>query len=246
MARALQDGRYVFTQKNRLILGHERLYHRRSGRLYSLLWRTGIVGIHAVNSPSVISPNIMIIHLNGWPGVGKQTIGKVLAEQIGARFIHNHLLHDVAIICAGFHSPERWPLYEKVRAAAYETLAKLPPAEILVMTNAIAANAPREQEAWRHVVNLAHARGSVLVPVVLEVDRAEHFRRVQSAERVGRKLTAPAVLEEFFSIDQVHRPDVPELLALDVTHLSPKEAAEQIIARVSALGYTIHAATPSG
>ncbi|WP_284388078.1 hypothetical protein [Devosia yakushimensis] len=39
----------------------------------------------------------MIIHLNGWPGVGKLTIGRLLAADLGARFIHNHLLHDVAI-----------------------------------------------------------------------------------------------------------------------------------------------------
>jgi cytidylate kinase len=58
------------------------------------------------------------------------------------------------------------------------------------------------------------------------------------AERIGRKLTDTAVLEEFFNIDKVHRPDVPELLVLDVTHLAPQEAAERIIAHASALGLT--------
>lgn len=182
-----------------------------------------------------------IIHLNGWPGVGKQTIGRALADRIGTRFIHNHLLHDVAIVCAGLHSPERWPLYETVRAAAYETLSKLPPNEILVMTNALAANAPREQEAWKHVVDLALARGAVLIPVVLEADQDEHVRRLQSEERIGRKLTDPAVLEEFFSIDQIHRPEVPELLVLDVACLTPQDAAERIIAHVSALGHAVSA-----
>jgi hypothetical protein len=124
----------------------------------------------------------LIIHLNGWRGVGKQTIGRALAERIGARFIHNHLLHDVAIVCA---------------------------------------------------------RGALLIPVVLEADREEHFRRVQSVERIGRKLTDTAVLEEFFNIDKVHRPDVPELLVLDVTHLAPQEAAERIIEHASALGLAI-------
>jgi adenylylsulfate kinase-like enzyme len=61
----------------------------------------------------------MIIHLNGWPGAGKKTIGAVLAEMRAARFIHNHVLHDVAIVCAGLNSPARWTLYEQVRAAAY-------------------------------------------------------------------------------------------------------------------------------
>src|SRR6202011_2120341 len=34
----------------------------------------------------------MIVHLNGWPGAGKKTIGEALSMLLGARFIHNHLL----------------------------------------------------------------------------------------------------------------------------------------------------------
>ena len=42
----------------------------------------------------------MIIHLNGWPGAGKKTIG----EALSARFIPNHLLRDVALVCADIGS----------------------------------------------------------------------------------------------------------------------------------------------
>ena len=93
----------------------------------------------------------MIIHINGWPGVGKKTVGEVLAKMLGARFIHNHVLHDVAIACSGLHGHERWDLYEIVRAAAYAALARRPPSEIFVMTNALCKNSPREQAAWVHV-----------------------------------------------------------------------------------------------
>ena len=37
-----------------------------------------------------------------------------LHDNLQARFVHNHLLHDVAIVCAGFGSPQRWTVYEKV------------------------------------------------------------------------------------------------------------------------------------
>jgi gluconate kinase len=177
----------------------------------------------------------MIVHLNGWPGVGKKTIGAILAQRLGARFIHNHTLHDVAIACAGIGDPERWPLYEKVRAAAYTALAERPTGEHFVMTNALCTHAPREIEAWRHVVNLAMRRGVPLIPVVLEADPAENLRRVQTAERQGAKLSDPTVLQSLFHEDSIQKPAVPELLVLDVTSLSPEEAAARIEAHLAGL-----------
>jgi broad-specificity NMP kinase len=170
----------------------------------------------------------MIIHLNGWPGVGKLTIGRLLAEKLQGRLIDNHLLHDVAIRCTGLDDPQRWPLYEAVRKAAYEALANRPSSEILVMTNALCVHSPREREAWRHVVDLAVKRNVPLIPVVLEADAQENARRLQSADRTGRKLTDPEALKAFMLTDQIQRPDVPELLEIDTTRLAPDETCAAI------------------
>ncbi len=170
----------------------------------------------------------MIVHLNGWPGVGKKAIGEKLARRLGARFIHNHLLHDVAIACAGIGDPGRWPLYEEIRRAAYDALAARPREEVFVMTNALCAGAPHEQAAWSHVTGLAMRRGARLVPVVLEAELTENERRLQAPDRIGRKLTDPAVLRSFTECDTIQKPDVPELLVLDVTKLLPDEAVEAI------------------
>ena len=120
----------------------------------------------------------MLVHLNGWPGVGKQTIGRVLAERLGARFVHNHVLHDVAIACATFDDDARWSLYEQVRSAAYGALRDRPAAEVFVMTNALCVGSVREQEAWNHVVDLALIRQVPLLPVVLEATAEENERRI--------------------------------------------------------------------
>ncbi|MGD9919972.1 MAG: nucleoside kinase [Pseudorhodoplanes sp.] len=170
----------------------------------------------------------MIIHLNGWPGIGKLTIGRVLAERLGARLVDNHLLHDVAIRCAGLQDPQRWPLYEAVRIAAYDVLANRPASETFVMTNALCVNAPREIEAWRHVVDLAVKRNAVLIPVVLGGGLEENMRRLQSPDRVGRKLTDPRALAAFMSSGRLQKPDVPELLELDTTGLFPPDSAAAI------------------
>ncbi|MET3794424.1 AAA family ATPase [Aquamicrobium terrae] len=173
-------------------------------------------------------PGGLIVHLNGWPGVGKLTVGRALADRLGARLIDNHLLHDVAIRCTGLADPGRWPLYEKVRHAAYEALKDRPHADTLVITNALCANDARERQAWNHVVDLAIARNAPLVPVVLEADFEENARRLRSPDRAGRKLADPAVLRSFLTADSIQKPDVPDLLVLDVTRLSADQAADAI------------------
>jgi broad-specificity NMP kinase len=170
----------------------------------------------------------MIVHLNGWPGVGKRTIGAVLAKNLRARFFHNNLLYDIAVACTGLDDPERWVVYEEVRAAAYTSLGKLPASEALVMTNALRKNAPLELEAWQHIVDLAMVRRVPLVPVVLEATPEENIRRLQSSERVGKKLADPTELRSYFASDTLQYPDVRELLVLGVTHLAPEEAAARI------------------
>ncbi|WP_119274944.1 hypothetical protein [Taklimakanibacter deserti] len=177
----------------------------------------------------------MIIHLNGWPGVGKKTIGQIVASRLGARFVHNHLLHDVAIACHGLTDPARWTLYEQLRRAAYAALRARPRDEVFVMTNALCTNSDRERGAWNHVVDLAVDRKVPLIPIVLEAAFAENARRLQDSQRTGRKMTDPRLLQEFMAADTIQKPDMTELLVLDVTRLLPDEAAETILQHISAL-----------
>jgi gluconate kinase len=186
---------------------------------------------------------MMIVHLNGWPGVGKKTIGEALSKMLGARFIHNHLFHDIAIVCAGFESEHRWSLYETVRSAAYQALVHRPSSETFVMTNALCNDNAREELAWKYVVELAIRRNVPLVPIVLEVSADENVRRLQSPERVGKKMTDVTQLREWFDKYSIQRPDVSELIAIDVTNLSVKQAAQTIVVHLDGLRATLQPAT---
>lgn len=177
----------------------------------------------------------MIVHLNGWPGVGKFTIGRALATRLSARLIDNHLLHDVALVCTHFSDPDRWPLYEAVRGAAYAALAKRPASEIFVMTNAFCVASEKELVGWQHVVELAVARNCPLIPVVLTAETEENVRRLESATRSNRKLKDSATFHSFIATDAIQRPDVPELIELDVTHMSAENAAETVHERIADL-----------
>jgi hypothetical protein len=72
--------------------------------------------------------------------------------------------------------------------------------------------------------------------VVLEAAIEENARRVADAGRGPRKLTDPAVLRSFVTHDSIQRPDVPELLILDVTALSAEQAAARIRDRLARIG----------
>ena len=170
----------------------------------------------------------MIIHLNGWPGVGKYTVGKVLADNIGARFVYNHLLHDVAFACAGRGDEERWPLYEKVRAAAYDVLSRRPHDETFVMTNALCNGVAREEEAWVNVVDLAMSRAEKLIPAILLAKTEIIAQRIEATNRSNMKLKDSEALRVMVSKYTLQVPDVPETLELDVSKLSPSEAVNEI------------------
>ena len=159
--------------------------------------------------------------------------------------MHNHVLHHVAIFCAGVHGEHRWELYETVRSAAYKVLATHPSSEIQVLTNALCRDDPREELAWRHVVELAIARGVPLVPVVLEASAEENARRVQSPDRIGVALSDPVVLEDMRLRYSIQRPAVAELVVVDVTTLKVEQAVDAIVARLDLMRADLRPATPA-
>lgn len=171
----------------------------------------------------------MIVHLNGWPGVGKYTIGKNLSDKLGARFIHNHLLHDAAIACTGLNDEDRWPLYEKIRLAVYDVLSRRPANEVFVMTNALCNGVDREIEAWNRVVDLAITRSARLIPVILRADTNVITQRISSDNRSEMKLKDPAVLKHMVRTYSLQIPVVPETLEVEVSNLSAAQAAERIL-----------------
>lgn len=171
----------------------------------------------------------MIVHLNGWPGVGKYTVGHALAEELQARFIQNHHLHDVVFACTGFGDPDRWPLYEKVRSAAYEVLTNRPEGEDFVMTNALCIGAPKEVEAWGHVVELAIARSVPLIPIVLRADADTIAERVVSTNRSAMKLKDADKVREMISAHSLQVPVVSETLELDISRSAVGSSVEKIL-----------------
>lgn len=185
----------------------------------------------------------MIIHINGWPGVGKNTIGKIVAKRLSARFIHNHTLHDVPLVCAGHHDDEYWPLYESVRSAAYQVLERKPANEVFVMTNALCKTADREIAAWNHVVALAIKRGVPLVPIVLHASIDVLLKRVVHPKRLDTKLKDADYLTQMLSKHELLIPRTSETFQLDVGQYTAEESASEVIEYLSSNNGTWNVAT---
>ena len=176
----------------------------------------------------------MIIHINSYPGVGKLTIGRHLAELLDGKLLDNHSIYNVAFAVTEFRTP---PFYQTVRAVrdiAYARVLELPAATPIVLTNWYSEDSAWSVENWDEVIALARRRGCPLLVVILVCSPDENARRIQTKERdAKRKPRSP----EMVGANRTGRPLLDRggdaLLRLDVTSLSAESAA-QCIAKWSA------------
>ena len=64
----------------------------------------------------------MIVHINSYPGVGKLTIGRALADLIGGKLLDNHSVFNVAFALTEFKSPAFYDTVRAVREIAYRRI----------------------------------------------------------------------------------------------------------------------------
>ncbi|MEM9551554.1 MAG: AAA family ATPase [Pseudomonadota bacterium] len=177
-----------------------------------------------------------VIHICGWPGSGKATIGRVLARRMGGRLIENHLMIDPAAALFERGTPAFDNLRAAVRAAILDAAETLPPEISLIVTDALAAS-EADRALFAPTVTLARSRGATLVAVTLEISADENRRRLLDPARSGRsKLQDPDVLDGLRHEHELLRPE--GAVPLDVTTLSATEAAvaiERIAERAGAI-----------
>jgi predicted kinase len=178
--------------------------------------------------------NGLIICLVGFPGVGKLTIARALAELIDATVVDNHWINDPILRLlpkADAPVPEAvWLEVAKVRGAVLETIAMLAPrAGNFIFTYAGSNEDAADRKAFEEYREVATRRSARFVAVRLVCDEEELVRRIQSPGRRGHKLMdtgdAAENVRNFSPLD----PGTPDSLTLDVTRLSAREAATLIL-----------------
>jgi hypothetical protein len=170
----------------------------------------------------------MIIHINGRPGVGKLTIGTILAEFIGGRLLDNHSIYNVAFALTEFRSKRFYDTVRVVRDLAFQRVLELPPATPVILTNWYSADSDWGNENWDAVITLARKRPSGLSIVILSCSTEENARRIQSAERAAKRKPR----DSGTPMRNADRPLLDRggdrLLHLDVTDLAAEAAARRI------------------
>ncbi len=173
---------------------------------------------------------MMLINLNGWPGVGKLTVGRILAARIGARLIINHAILDLAEAIADRGTDQFYDAVRAIRATTFEQLARLPLNIPIILTNVVASGGTGFlEETWRAIIDLARVRGSDLYSVILECDSNELAERIVSADRAAfNKVRDPALVANAKSERNLCDAGATYHLTVDNTALPPEACAEQI------------------
>ena len=82
-------------------------------------------------------PASRIVHINGWPGTGKLTVGRLLAKRLGARLIDNHMLLNPAEALFARSNPLHASLRGQIRRVVFDHAVRTDPAESFVFTDAL-------------------------------------------------------------------------------------------------------------
>lgn len=180
-----------------------------------------------------------IIYLIGYTGTGKYTIAKEIAANTGAVVVDNHLINNPVFSVVGADGIKLlptgvWQKIEGIRRIVFETIAELAqPEASFILTNELYEEKSGDRRLYENVATLAAQRKTLFVPVILHCEPEELYRRVASPQRAERfKLRNVEYARENIRTYKLLHIEHPDYLELDVTHLSPMQAAQAIIAHV--------------
>jgi shikimate kinase len=181
----------------------------------------------------------VILYLIGFAGTGKLTIAQTILARAPFLLVDNHFINNVVfrlIDTDGNSSlpPRVWEHVGRVRAVVFDTIRELSrPDRNFVLTNELVEGDEADEQVFHEVSALATARGAAFLPVRLLIAPKELARRVVNLQRQALlKSRDPNAAQRMAREHQVYRPKDVEAFTLDVTTLSPAEAAERILAEV--------------
>lgn len=176
----------------------------------------------------------MIIHLNGFPGVGKMTIAKIVAKELDAHVLDDFTLTKLVYVATDRNSPQYVAFLRDLTNVVYAHLGMADPSGLVILTNALATTYPEDKDRFKQVQELSETRGDSFVPIQIVCSPEEAMRRAELSNRHDKqKLTDPAALGNILNKSAlIHPTDHPNQLTLDVTDLVAEQAADEVVAHI--------------
>jgi hypothetical protein len=181
----------------------------------------------------------VVVNLSGYPGIGKATVGRLVAAGLHARFIPNHVVMAPAFALFNVGSPDWWSLTEIVRCSTVLSAMSICEDTNLVFTGVVVDG---QTPDLRHLEQLSilarHGGNSGIFAVTLTADEATRKTRLTDPAREYPKLTDWKVgqllpyrydlaTDEFYeSVGATH-------LVVNTTRLSAPESAQIILDAVA-------------
>ena len=174
----------------------------------------------------------ILIYLIGTPGTGKYTIAQEFAKA-GYIVCDNQLVNNPIFTLLNYDGflkiPEyAWDSIGAIRNVILDFIAN-EPHQHYVLTNVLYED-EGDRRLFTHVEAVASKRGALFIPVKLLISEEENKKRIVNPERRQRwKSINPADASTENVLISIEHPHV---LELEVTHLTPAHAAEEILAHI--------------
>lgn len=184
---------------------------------------------------------VVIIHLLGWPGVGKLTVARemrIQAAPLGVALVvvDNHLtsvpILDVVEADGAGHLPDgTWDHVARIREVVYDAIESLARSETsFVFTNVLVESDLRSAIVVDRLLRLAEVRQTAYAPVLLECRPDEHRVRSSSPARLEkRKWIDAAEILRFAETESLYLPG--GTTTVDTTGIEAGEAADLVLER---------------
>jgi len=111
--------------------------------------------------------NGIIVHINGWPGAGKYSVGRLAAARLGARLVPNHAINGPGFALADFGTPAFRDIVRQVRALVFDGIAAAPAPAHTVLT-AVLIDEPADVALYDRIAGLASRHGCPFLSVTLD------------------------------------------------------------------------------
>lgn len=173
-------------------------------------------------------------YLIGPPGVGKYTVGTIIAERTAAKLVDNH--YSINPIFGLIEQDGRTPLpaavwqhVGKVRSAVLETIGTLSPRDWSFVFTHAASDDPSDLVTSAEILRAAKRRCAQVIVARLHCDPEELARRVQSPERRLRMKEMDPVEARANAVGPRFDPGHANMVDIDTTTKTPSEVAELVL-----------------